>query len=159
MSRFGSEQCEHARVWAALAPDGELSELERRSLRSHLHTCGECARFAREVESVAFFLRSEEAEQPTYPVTLPRVVRRRQAIVGRVRPVAAAAAVALMALGVASRSPLQIDGNDAGTRTTTAVAGAQQLEMQSLRVLRQGALAAVDRSQLEPMALMANVPA
>ena len=36
MSRFDSEQCEHARVWAALAPDGELSELERRSLRRKL---------------------------------------------------------------------------------------------------------------------------
>ena len=159
MSRFDSEQCEHARVWAALAPDGELSELERRSLRSHLLTCETCARFALEVESVALLLRSEEPEQPAYPVTLPRVVRRRHAFVTRARPVVAAAAVALMAIGIASRAPLQMDGRGSQMRTTTAASDSQQLEMQSLRVLRQGALAAADRSQLEPMAVMANVPA
>ena len=159
MSCFDSEQCEHARVWAALAPDGELSELERRSLRSHVTTCEACARFALEVESVALLLRTEEPARPTYAVTLPRVVRRRQAFVTRARPVAAVAAVALMSLGIANRAPLQMDGRDSGSRTTTAASESQQLEMQSLRVLRQGALAAVDRSQLEPMAVIANVPA
>jgi predicted anti-sigma-YlaC factor YlaD len=159
MSRFDSEQCEHARVWAALAPDGELSELERRSLRSHLHTCPACTRFALEVESVALLLRTEEPERPAYPITLPRVVRRRHALAIRSRPVVAAAAVALMAIGIASRGPLQMDARDSRTRTTTAASDSQQLEMRSLRVLRQGALAAADRSQLEPMAVMANVPA
>ena len=108
---------------------------------------------------MALLLRSEEAERPTYPVTLPRIVRRRYALAARARPVVAAAAVALMAIGIASRAPLQMDARESRTRTTTAATDSQQLEMQSLRVLRQGALAAADRSQLEPMAVLANVPA
>jgi predicted anti-sigma-YlaC factor YlaD len=161
MSRFDSEQCEHARVWAALAPDGELSELERRSLRSHLHTCPACTRFALDVENVALLLGSAEPERPAYPVTLPRIVRRRHAFATRSRPVVAAAAVALMAIGIASRAPLQMDGRDNGTQTTTAASDSQQAEIETLRKLRHVALttAAADRSQLEPMALMANVPA
>jgi hypothetical protein len=108
---------------------------------------------------VALLLRTEEPERPAYPITLPRVVRRRHALAIRSRPVVAAAAVALMAIGIASRGPLQMDARDSRTRTTTAASDSQQLEMRSLRVLRQGALAAADRSQLEPMAVMANVPA
>lgn len=159
MSRFGFDECQHARVWAALAPDGELSELERRSLRAHLRTCDACAAFASEVERVAVLLRSAAPARPSLATVLPPVVRRRQVLAARVRPVAAAAAVALMALGIASRAPLQMDDRDSGLRTTTAASGSEQVEMQSLRVLREGALAAVDRSRLEPMVVMANRPA
>ena len=86
---------------------------------------------------MALLLRSEGPERPTYPVTLPRIVRRRYALAARARPVVAAAAVALMAIGIASRAPLQMDARESRTRTTTAATDSQQLEMQSLRVLRQ----------------------
>jgi hypothetical protein len=158
MSRFAADECDHARVWAALAPDGELSEFERRSLGSHLLTCEDCSRFATEVEATTLLLRSDELARPSELTPVPRIVRRRQALLARTRPVAAAAAVALMALGVASRAPLQVDDRDSGLRTTTP-ALAEQHELQSLRVLRQGAILAADQARLDPMALpMASQP-
>ena len=159
MSRFAADQCDHARIWAALAPDGELSELERRSLRLHLLTCDACLRFAAEVEAATLLLRSDELARPAALTPVPRIVRRRQAILARTRPVAAAAAVALMALGIASRAPLQVDERDSRLRTTTAADTAEQFELQSLRVLRQGAIVAADQARLDPMALpMVNQP-
>ena len=157
MSRFGVDDCEHARVWAALAPDGELSELEQRSLQSHLHTCDSCARFASEVESVTLLLREAELARPTILTSIPRTVRRHRVLAARVRPIAAAAAVAVMAFGIASRAPLQVDKRDSGVRTTSPAV--EQAELQSLRVLRQGAVLAAERSRLDPMVMpMANQP-
>jgi hypothetical protein len=96
--------CERARSWAALAPDGELSELERKLLDAHLQRCAACGQFAVEVAHIAAELR-EAALRP-----LPRPVRipswRRRPVYARLRTVGAAAAVAVMALGVASRAPL-----------------------------------------------------
>ena len=45
--------CGRARWWAALAPDDELSELERKRLRAHLAGCGACSRFALEAAALA----------------------------------------------------------------------------------------------------------
>jgi hypothetical protein len=147
MSRFGSRECERARVLAALAPDGELSELERRGLRSHLRGCRSCARFARGVERVSALVRAEELVRPSMPATVPHVVRRRTALAVRIRPAAAAAAVALMALGIASRGPLEMDGRDSGSRSTGTQFASQ--EPTTLRALRQDALLQVDAEPLE----------
>jgi anti-sigma factor RsiW len=49
VSEVRSGGCERARRWAALAPDGELSEIERRLLDAHLGRCPACATFARTV--------------------------------------------------------------------------------------------------------------
>jgi len=97
--------CERARSWAALAPDGELSELERKLLDSHLQRCAACGHFAVRVAAVAAELRAAALQPLPRPVSVP-IWRRRPAYV-RVRAVGAAAAVALMALGVASRAPLE----------------------------------------------------
>lgn len=96
--------CERARTWAALAPDGELSELERRLLAAHLAHCSACAEFSVEVAAVAAELRAAALQPLPRPVSVP-VWRRRPAYV-RVRAVGSAAAVALMALGIAARAPL-----------------------------------------------------
>jgi anti-sigma factor RsiW len=96
--------CERARSWAALAPDGELSELERKLLESHLERCPGCARFALEVEGIACELRRAALQPLPRPVSVP--VWRRRPVYARLRAVGAAAAVAVMALGVASRAPL-----------------------------------------------------
>ena len=151
MSRFGPSECEHVRVWAALAPDGELSELERRALRSHLQECGSCAGFARGVERVSVLLREEELARPSFSPVMPYVVRRRQVLGARARAVTAAAAVALMALGIASRAPLDVDGRDSAARTTTGAAPtpAAQRQHDSLRAWRHGALLQVDGLPLE----------
>jgi anti-sigma factor RsiW len=96
--------CERARSWAALAPDGELSELERKLLDSHVVRCAACAHFALEVAEIAAELRRAAPEPLPQPVTVP--IWRRRPVYARFRAVGAAAAVALMALGVASRAPL-----------------------------------------------------
>jgi predicted anti-sigma-YlaC factor YlaD len=96
--------CERARAWAALAPDGELSELERKLLGSHLDRCPACAAFAVEVRAVAVQLRRAALQAPPRPISVP--VWRRRPVYARVRTVGAAAAVALMALGLAARGPV-----------------------------------------------------
>ncbi|HUQ22820.1 MAG TPA: hypothetical protein VM049_07365 [Gaiellaceae bacterium] len=96
--------CDRARAWAALAPDGELSELERKLLSSHVGRCHACAEFALRVNAVAAELRAASLQPLPRPVSLP--VWRRRPAYARVRAVGAAAAVAAMALGVAARAPL-----------------------------------------------------
>lgn len=96
--------CERARTWAALAPDGELSELERKLLDAHVQRCAACAQFAIDVAAVAAELRSAALQPLPRPLALP--IWRRRPVYARFRAVGAAAAVAVMALGVASRAPL-----------------------------------------------------
>ena len=96
--------CERARSWAALAPDGELSELERKLLDSHLDRCAACSSFFVEVAWTALELRRAAPEPLPHPISVP-TWRRRQRY-ARIRTVGAAAAVAVMALGIASRAPL-----------------------------------------------------
>jgi hypothetical protein len=139
MSLLSFRECERARRWAALAPDGELSELEIRALRSHLNACAPCAGFASGVAEVAALLRSEELQQPSLATLVPHIVRRRHVVAARVRPVAAAAAVALMALGVASRAPLEMNPRESAAGTTTAAAALEQSELESLRLWRRDA--------------------
>lgn len=98
--------CDRARAWAALAPDGELSELERKLLGSHLDRCDACASFAVHVAAVAVELRASSLEPLPRPVSTA-VCRRRG--YGGVRAAGAAAAVALMAFGVGARAPISPD--------------------------------------------------
>lgn len=90
-------RCERARAWAALAPDRELSQLERRLLAAHLAHCASCAAFADQVDLVAGQLRLLPLEQVP-PAACPVVRRRRrlapaQRVAGKVAAVAAATAV------------------------------------------------------------------
>ena len=98
--------CERARTWAALAPDGELSELERKLLDAHVRRCAACAHFAVEVAAVAGELRAAALQPLPRPLTVP--IWRRRPVYARFRTVGAAAAVAVMALGIASRAPLPV---------------------------------------------------
>ena len=104
--------CERARTWAALAPDGELSELERKLLASHVQRCPACALFAVEVAAVAAELRAAELRPLPRPLSVP--IWRRRPVYARVRAVGAAAAVAVMALGIASRAPLSPSAENSG---------------------------------------------
>ena len=151
MSLFGLDRCERARFLAALAPDDELSELDRRRLRAHLRSCPPCARFASDVAHLTTRLREDELVRPSLaPLAplVPHVARRRRELAARVRPVVAAAAVALMALGVASRSPLDMDGSDS-VRTTTPASGSAQREQDSLRAWRHEALLQINLQPLD----------
>ena len=128
--------CERARSWAALAPDDELSELEHKLLDAHLARCPGCSRFAERVAAVADELRRASLERPTYPIAVPSW--RRRNVYARMRTVGAAAAVAAMALGVASRSPLPSQSRQDGFRLPTiALAGDdERREQQEQRELR-----------------------
>ena len=89
--------CERVRAQVSLQLDGELSELERRMMESHLARCPECGSFARDAASLTRLLREAPLERPPYPV----VVRRpRRVSVVRLQ-VGFAAAVAIAMLGVA----------------------------------------------------------
>jgi hypothetical protein len=85
-------------------PDGELSELEGTLLRVHLTRCGSCGRFAEDVAGLTDALRAASFEPLSQPVAIP-TWRRRRAL-ARLRSIGAAAAVAVMALGIASRAPV-----------------------------------------------------
>jgi predicted anti-sigma-YlaC factor YlaD len=102
--------CERARTWAALAPDGELSELERKLLDAHVQRCAACAHFALEVAAVAGELRAAAPQRLPRPLVVP--IWRRRPVYARVRAVGAAAAVAVMALGIAARSPLSTSDSE-----------------------------------------------
>ncbi|HXH89545.1 MAG TPA: zf-HC2 domain-containing protein [Gaiellaceae bacterium] len=128
--------CERARSWAALAPDNELSELERKLLDSHLERCAGCSSFAERVVAVAEALRSEPLQPLTYPIPVPSW--RRRTVYARFRTVGAAAAVAAMALGIAARAPLPSDARQDGFRAPNVAASAlddrtEQDEMRDLR--------------------------
>ena len=129
-----SPACDEARTWAALAPDGELSEFERASLRAHLAGCAACARFAADVERIIALVREDELAPLAQRVSIRSAYSRRRTLAARARPVVAAAAVALMAVGVASRSPLPVDPRNTVTLQGAPVsAEADRREMEALR--------------------------
>jgi len=138
--------CERARSWAALAPDNELSELERKLLDAHLARCAGCARFAVRVAAVAEVLRNEQLQSLTYPVSVP--LWRRRTAFARVRTVSAAAAVAAMALGVAARAPLPSDGRSEALRLPSYVPAGldEQVERDEMRDLRRTMLIGIGYS-------------
>jgi anti-sigma factor RsiW len=150
--------CERARSWAALAPDGELSELERKLLDSHLARCASCGRFALQVAALAAELREAALQPLPRPVALP-VWHRRRAW-GGVRAAGAAAAVAVMALGIASRAPLS--GGDRESLQLPRVvdfSGGDRREMQTLWSQRREAIAIANAVKNRPARRVDNQPA
>jgi anti-sigma factor RsiW len=89
--------CERVRAQVSLQLDGELSELERRMLESHLGRCSECAGYARDVSSITELLRDAPLEPLPAPIAVPRP-RRVSVPWGQV---GAAAALVVAVLGVA----------------------------------------------------------
>ena len=150
--------CERARSWAALSPDGELSELERKLLESHTERCPSCADFAVQVAAIAAELREAALEPVPQPVAIP--MRRRRPAYGRMRTVGAAAAVALMALGITARAPLS-NGDRQSLQVPRVVdfSGGDQVEMQTLRNLRSEALASARAFKNRPARHFGNQPA
>lgn len=147
--------CERARSWAALAPDGELSELERKLLDSHLARCASCGHFALEVAALAAQLRDAALEPLPRPVALP-VWHRRRAYAG-LRAVGTAAAVAVMALGIASRAPLS-SGDRGSVQLPRVVdfSGGDQAEQQRLLTELHQASAVANALRNRPARLFDN---
>lgn len=150
--------CDRARSWAALAPDGELSELERKLLDSHLKRCEACSRFAVEVAAVAADLRASTLQPLPRPVTIPSWHRR--PVYARFRGVAAAAAVAVMALGIASRAPLATsDRESLQLPRVVDFSGGDLAEIQRLEAAHRLATVRTSPTRLRPARHFGNQPA
>jgi len=152
--------CERARSWAALAPDNELSELERKLLDSHLERCAGCSRFAERAVAVAEALRSEPLQPLTYPISVPSW--RRRTVYARFRTAGAAAAVAAMALGIAARAPLSTDGRQESfqlPRVAAASADERRLGDLMREVRRDQILSSAAAGAAAPVRHFGNQPA
>lgn len=134
-----SAPCERACAWAALASDGELCELEQRLLDAHLARCDACSRFAVQVAAVAAELRAAAFQPLPRPVSVP--AWRRRTVAARMRTIGAAAAVAVTALGVASRAPISAD-EQSFKLPAVVDPGSDRAEQQALRDLRRDVIAA-----------------
>ena len=87
--------CDRARVWASLALDGELSELERRLLQAHLGHCESCAAFVAGVEALTEVLRTAPLEVSDRTFAAPA---RRRLVPGKRLAVQGALAASLAGL-------------------------------------------------------------
>lgn len=148
---FLSLKCERARVTAALAPDAELTELERRLLDAHLARCPECTAFAAGVEVATAVVRSTERVPLTHPIHVS-AWRRRAPI--HLRNVAATAAIVLMAFGLSWRGTLPAQEHAAGARdsaSTIVFAVDTQQELDEMRQVRRGELLAAGNSAAPPV--------
>lgn len=126
-------RCDRIREWISLELDGELSRIERALVDRHLAVCGDCTAFAAEVRGFTHALREESLEPLARPIQLPSRTR------VSVRPlqVSAAAAVALIAVGIGSLSSSLLDGG-VGAKITPAAGtrvdeGKDQLRTRSSR--------------------------
>ena len=91
--------CERVRAQISLELDGELSQLERRMLSSHLARCAHCAEYAVGVRDLTERIRRE----PLVAMGRPVVVRRRRMLTTTRLQVGVAAAFALAALGLGTQ--------------------------------------------------------
>jgi hypothetical protein len=151
-------RCDRARAWAALAPDGELAVLEQRLLEAHLSHCLSCRCFADDVAAIAAELRSAGAERSRRRVVVPAAPARRSAY-ARARGVAAVAAVAVMALGIAARTPLGPEAEPESPRPGAPPAKVDEAGLQTLRLLRQEALLSSVEDPDRPSRTFGNRPA
>lgn len=152
-------RCERTREWAALAPDGELSALERRLLDAHVLRCVPCRMFADDAAAIAVELRAAPLQRPALRLLLPPAYVRRS-VYARVRAAGAVAAVAAMAFGIAARAPL---GTGAGDRPEAPVGAApaevDEAELQTIRQLRREALLSGESYPDRPTRTFGNRPA
>jgi hypothetical protein len=151
------DRCDRARTWAALAPDGELSQLERRLLDAHVARCAPCRFFAGEIAAIALELRDAAYEAPGRLVALPSVHVRRS-VYARLRAAGAVAAVAAMAVGIASRAPLPRE-EDSRAQLAVPPAHVEAAELQTIRQLRREALLTAQAYPDRPARAFGDQPA
>lgn len=133
--------CDRVRAQVSLLLDGELSQLEQRMLASHLDRCPACSAYKADVESFTVEIRSA----PLLPLQRPIVVERRRRLAGVRLQAVAAAAVALVALGLGG----QLASNDSQSSSLPTFDDARDLspprsvlerEQEILDVVRPGLL-------------------
>lgn len=114
--------------------------LERRLLDAHLTNCAACRSFAGEVAAIAAELRAAAAERSRRRLIPPAAPVRRSAG-ARARTVAAVAAVATMALGIAVRTPYTGDAQPPSRASRAAPADVANAELHMLLLLRREEIA------------------
>lgn len=91
-------ECDRVREWASLDLDGELSEFERVLMDAHLALCADCREFRSSMGAFTSELRAVPLEASERPV----VVRRSRRAISFRRVPAAAAALVVATVGVAT---------------------------------------------------------
>jgi anti-sigma factor RsiW len=152
--------CDRARAWAALLPDPELSEVERKLLDRHLAGCAGCRGFAQEIAAVTELIRSDELVPLPQPVSVPSW-RRRTAVTARLGSLGAAAAVAVMAIGIASRAPLTVADDSRSSRLppVTDYANNASREVAQIRKLKRVYVTPENVLRLRPAKQQQTLPA
>jgi predicted anti-sigma-YlaC factor YlaD len=140
--------CDRAHAWASLELDGELSELERALLDTHLSRCPECAREVTQMRAVARLMRETPPERPSEPVYVARRSHAPRHLALR------AAIAATLAVGAAGLGVLA--GHVGGTKPPSAPATNSDIailpidarkDVQGLRVPRNRAVQQDRREQ------------
>ena len=117
-------------------PDRELAELERKLLDRHLAGCAGCRAFAHEVAVVTDLIRREELAPLPRPIPVPSW-RRHSTLPRRLGSLGAAAAVALMAVGIGQRAPLPMVPKDERLPRVTNYANNASHEVAQIQALRE----------------------
>ena len=117
--------CERVRAQVSLELDGELSQLERRMVSAHLSRCAECRIFADGTSSFTRALREAPLERFERPIAVRQL--RRPAVLGRFQ-VGVAAAVAMVAVGIASQLGFGADPRAASAGAITQFQTRAELE-------------------------------
>ena len=139
MGTFGpmSPACDRARTWASLDLDGELSELERALLDSHLGRCRLCAAAVLEMRALTETLRAAPLERPLEPVFVARApARRRPTRVATRLAVAATLAALAGGLGALTGSLADAPANRVPVATDLALLPASADESREVREQR-----------------------
>jgi len=126
--------CERVRAQISLRLDGELSELERRMMESHITRCPACGAFEQDVAKLTQSLRDAPLERPRNPVV---VQAPRRVSFARIQG-GVAAAVAVVAFGIAVQfagpEPEQLPA----TRSSLHVATDDELALEVRQILAAG---------------------
>jgi anti-sigma factor RsiW len=134
--------CDRVRGQISLELDGELSQLERAMVASHLRRCPSCAAFRVNAMSFTHALRTAPLEALGRPVEVPSLRRRALAEVrfGAVRVAAAAAGIAVvLSLGLSTSGFL-------GTQPLRSGSSVHSAYLQSMDYERQLMKQQIDRS-------------
>jgi ferric-dicitrate binding protein FerR (iron transport regulator) len=130
--------CDRARMWASLAADGEITEVERASLRAHTAVCPDCEAWTAAVVGLAEGLRTAPLVEPERDATVPARPRRTRA--GAFQVFAAAAAVAVaVGLGRLAASLTSPGGGQGPPRAAVAATQEPYIEQQQLALLGRAA--------------------
>lgn len=126
------QRCDRIREWISLELDCDLSRIERALVDRHVAGCAECRAFAADVHAFTGALRAAPLELLEQPISLPSRVR----VTARSFQVAAAAAVAIAAVGLTSLSTTLRD-EQLGSKVTpvSAEPSKDQMRQRQLREL------------------------